>query len=168
MNIWSHCGRHYIFHRLKKQYLWFHMLSLHSALAILSSVGTALTTYGDGDTEWLSRPHHKEWPSFSLVFWNMLTQSTELPCKKPSCFEESKQKGDYVWGYIFFFHTLYIFSILDESKNQCIFLKKYLRFSVKVVTQRIQEKAESTSKGTVPIGSSELELYSTILSGQSY
>jgi len=63
----------------------------------------------------------------------------------------------------FFFHTLYIFSILDESKNQCIFFKK-----VKVVTQRIQEKAASTSKGTVPIGSSELELYSTILSGQSY
>ena len=74
-----------------------------------------------------------------------------------------------MFGDIFlFFHTLYIFSILDESKNQCIFLKKYLRFSVKVVTQRIQEKAESTSKGTVPIGSSELELYSTILSGQSY
>lgn len=53
----------------------------------------------------------------------------------------------------FFFHTLYVCSILDESKNQCLFFKRYLRFSVKVVTQRIQEKAASTSKGTVTIGS---------------
>ena len=64
-------------------------------------------------------------------------------------------KRETIFGDMLFFFIHYTYSLfwMKVKINVFCFFFKYLRISVKVVTQRIQEKAASKSKGTMPFGS---------------